>query len=114
MLPLWALTGHAEDSLVARGSCCWPGAPAPQAEGAAGERYGGRWCHCLGPLALSEDAWGLLTGSARVLPAGPARLGSAWPFSLLTESMVFKVVIERDNLELKAEPLIRAVGQRLP
>lgn len=67
-----------------------------------------------GPLLCQRMSECLLTGSARVLPAGPARLGSAWPFSLLTESMVFKVVIKRDDLELKAEPLIRAVGQRLP
>lgn len=67
-----------------------------------------------GPLLCQRMSGGLLTGSAQVLPAGPARLGSTWPFSLLTESMVFKVVIKRDDLELKAEPLIRAVGQRLP
>lgn len=67
---------------------------------------------CLGPLALSEDgaSRGLLAGSAQVLPAGSARLGSSWPFSLLTEGMVSKIVIERDDLELKAEALVRAVG----
>lgn len=112
IVPSWALTGHPEDSLAA------PWSPLLARRSCSTGRRSGRrapWVAsglCLGPLALSEDgaSGGLLAGSAQVLPAGSARLGSSWPFSLLTEGMVSKIVIERDDLELKAEALVRAVG----
>ena len=58
-------------------------------------------------LSSSLPFWG---HPAKDIQAGSARLGSSWPFSLLTEGMVSKIVIERDDLELKAEALVRAVG----
>lgn len=86
------------------GPRCWPDALAPQAEGAAGELHG--W-------SLVSLSWapcfvrGWSSGGPRT---GSAWLGSSWPFPLLTESMFSKIVIERDDLKLKAEALIRAVG----
>lgn len=108
VVPWWALTGRdAENSLEAPlDPPCWPGSSCSTGRRrGGGAPMGGLWSP---PSRAPHFGQRMEVVLPRFSHTSFAWLPSAWLFSLLTGSLVFKLVIQKYNLKLKAEHFVRA------